>query len=429
MTNQPLRILVITLAPWNVNNVTGSTASSFFQYMDNIEVANIFARPGDPDNDIVSRYFQITDQMLLNALVHGGSAGKEYRVSSTKINPTNDVFNRNRRRKGTLFYWAEECLWLNHRWKSSQLDDFISKFHPDIIWSPIYYRCFMNRLTRYIATRFKLPLVSFISDDNYTLKQFSLSPLFWIDRLIKRHSIKKIIQQSAQLYVISNKMKAEYDRIFGIHSLVLTKGSRFECCPDYKHEGKIINLTYIGGLGFNRWKSLSELIQVVSSLNHKYKSTRLFLNIYSNAAINERILSKLTVSESSKFYGALEQDKITKTYADSDILVHVEPKSLKYRLFYRLSFSTKLVDCFAMHRAILTYGGLTGSTEYLKQNAAALVCQTKLELYKNLENIVSNPDMLEYYADQAFLLGKNKHNSNVMIPELRDNLEQIALNG
>ena len=38
-----------------------------------------------------------------------------------------------------------------------------------------------------------------------SLKQYSLSPMYWIDRLIKRRGVKRVIQNSEICYVITEK--------------------------------------------------------------------------------------------------------------------------------------------------------------------------------------------------------------------------------
>ena len=63
-----MRILVISATPWSNGNSFGSTFSNFFDGMENIEIANIYCRSGQPDNTIVSRCFQLTAVNLLQNL-------------------------------------------------------------------------------------------------------------------------------------------------------------------------------------------------------------------------------------------------------------------------------------------------------------------------------------------------------------------------
>lgn len=427
--NRPLRILMVTLAPWDINNVTGSTASSIFSTMKDVEIYNIFCRPGKPNNDCVKAYFQITDQMLLTALKSGKQAGRAYMVEpSVDGGDNHDVFTSNRSRRWQIFYWAEELLWLNHRWQSKALDGFINKINPDIIWAPIYYRCFMNRLNLYLHAHYHIPLVSFISDDNYTLHQFSLSPLYWIDRFIKRPVIKKVIEQSSDLFVISEAMKDEYDRLFGVDSKVITKGGVFDECPNACELKQPYRLTYIGGLGYNRWKSLVEIGKTIEEINGD-NPTSYVLDVYSNAVINDHIKQALGQYPSMKFHGSINQDAIGSTYQNSQLLVHVEPNDLKHRLFYRLSFSTKLVDYFQQNRAILAYGGTTGSLDYLQTHDCAFVAHTQAELKTILLEILKDPKRLHIYGKKAFTLGERKHQQQQIVSLIHTTLINDATKG
>ena len=265
--DKPLRILVLTLAPWNYKNCTGSTQSSIFEGMENIQVANIYCRYGNPDNAIVSRYFQITEKSMLNHLLHNKPSGYERFFDKSKKIPSNTdvlndgeskIFNWMRILRFQIFYWAQELFWKLGLWKSKELDTFVKDFDPDILWIPIYYTCYTNNLALYLKKLTNKNMACYISDDNYTMHQFSLSPFYWIDRLIKRPKIKKVIQSASQLYVISEKQKQEYDKIFSISSKVLTKGADFTKDIVIPEVHNPIRLVYMGSLGFNRWKSLAK---------------------------------------------------------------------------------------------------------------------------------------------------------------------------
>ncbi len=441
--NRPLRILVLTLAPWNYKNCTGSTQSSIFEGMENIEVANIYCRYGEPDNAIVSRYFQITEKSMLNHLLKHTPSGYERKFDKTKQSETNidilndgenKLFNWMRILRFQIFYWAQEIFWKLNLWKSPELTAFVKDFNPDIVWSPIYYTCYTNNLALYLKKitgknlvcyisddnytmhQFSLSpfywidrpiyytcytnnlalylkkitgknLVCYISDDNYTMHQFSLSPFYWIDRLIKRPKIKKVIQSCSQLYVITEQQKNEYDKIFNISSKVLTKGATFkEQFPPVKVHNPI-KLVFMGSLGFNRWKSLAKIAQALHQLSKHGISC--FLSIYTMTPLTDKIKSKIEIDGVSKLQPTISNAQIDPTFQDNDILIHVEPTDLKNTLYYRLSFSTKLVDYFRNGRCIIAYGGNTGSMKYLKDNDCGIVISPKDDLVKELATILS----------------------------------------
>lgn len=430
---RPLRILVLTLAPWNYKNCTGSTQSSIFEGMENIEVANIYCRYGEPDNAIVSRYFQITEKSMLNHLLKHMPSGYERKFDKTKQSETNidvlndgenKLFNWMRILRFQIFYWAQELFWKLNLWKSPELTTFVKDFNPDIIWSPIYYTCYTNNLALYLKKITGKNLVCYISDDNYTMHQFSLSPFYWIDRLIKRPKIKKVIQSCSQLYVITEQQKNEYDKIFNISSKVLTKGATFkEQFPPVEVHNPI-KLVFMGSLGFNRWKSLAKIAQALQQLSNNDISC--FLSIYTMTPLTEKIKSKIEVDGVSKLQPTISNAQIDPTFQDNDILIHVEPTDLKNTLYYRLSFSTKLVDYFRNGRCIIAYGGDTGSMKYLKDNDCGIVISPKDDLVKELATILSDTTLIENYAHKSYEIGRKNHQINIIQSNLRKDLEHFA---
>jgi len=65
----------------------GSTFSSIFEGIEGLEFANVYCASGRPDNGIVGRYFQITEQSLLRNLVNravpSGHAFRDSDASNT----------------------------------------------------------------------------------------------------------------------------------------------------------------------------------------------------------------------------------------------------------------------------------------------------------------------------------------------------------
>ena len=102
--------------------------------------------------------------------------------------------------------------------------------------------------------------------------------------------------------------------------------------------------------------------------------------------------------------------EIKKALADADILVHVDPFSLKERCIWRLSFSTKIVDYLSSSRAILAIGPQdVASMQYLIDNDVALCVTDIQKIDRVLNNISKDRSCLNKYAEKAFFFGKEKH--------------------
>lgn len=77
--NRKLRILVITYLPWRDDVSVGNSYSNIFKGMkDKIEFAHIYFRDDAPDNDIVHRYFHISEKGLLKSIWNRKAVGHSF---------------------------------------------------------------------------------------------------------------------------------------------------------------------------------------------------------------------------------------------------------------------------------------------------------------------------------------------------------------
>ena len=149
-----MKILVLSNTPWAMNNSFGNSFSNIFGDMENIEIANIYCRYGNPDNDIVGRYFQITEKSLIKNIINKNyPSGKVIETGdSTDIlnNTSIKIFNHGRKRRLQIYFWARDLIWAVGRWKSPELTNFINEFNPDIIFQPLYYSNYLNSIVLFL---------------------------------------------------------------------------------------------------------------------------------------------------------------------------------------------------------------------------------------------------------------------------------------
>lgn len=122
-------------------------------------------------------------------------SGSEIFVDKTKPTELNEkerqMLDSARKKRWMLMFWVRDFIWKIGRWCSPELKAFIDDFKPDIIFQPIYYSNYILRTALFIKEYTGVPMIGYISDDCYTLKQFRLSPLYWIDRFHKRRKVKR----------------------------------------------------------------------------------------------------------------------------------------------------------------------------------------------------------------------------------------------
>lgn len=409
-----MKVLILSNTPWREDNSFGNSFSNIFNDIPDLEIANIFFKYGEPDNDIVKRYFQITEKSLINNLKDRNQpSGREIsakKAESTDLNEKErSVYDSARKKRWMIMFWARDLIWKIGRWKSPELKNFIDDFKPDIIFQPIYYSNYILNASLFIKKYTGAPMIGYISDDCYTLKQFNLSPLYWIDRFHKRHKVKKVFLSCEFVYVISDIQKSEYEKIFGKKCKVLTKCADFSSAPDIKKEiGSPIKLVYTGNLGNGRWKSLSYIKEALKSINSDGKKAE--LHIYSGTPLTKRQLSKMSDGFNAIFKGCCNSGEIENIQKDADILVHVEGMSLKHRLQTHQSFSTKIVDYLKNARAIFVVGPKdTASVDYFLKNDSAIVATDRKSVLPNLCRYIDDAETIKQYSEKAYLCGRENH--------------------
>lgn len=426
-----MKVLVLSSAAWSDDNCFGNCFSNLFGGMEELEIANIACRAGRPTEKLVTRCFQITEKSLLNNLKSKANpSGREIQIPPENLKDTQQedfpLRKFGQKKRWQILFWGRDLIWAAGRWKSPELRRFLDDFGPDLIFQPIYEAGYLNDIAQYIKAYTKAPMIGYISDDCYTLKRLSFSPLYWLDRLHKRKKVKQTIEQCELLYVISRIQQEEYAQCFSVDCKVLTKHADFDAAPalkkTYHHP---LQLVYTGNIGTNRWKSLKIIADVLESLNEK--GIRAQLRIYTATPFSKKMKKALARGESSLLMGSVSAGIVPELQRNADILVHVEPLDLKHKLMVRHSFSTKIVDYLKAARPVLAVGPKdVASIDHLIRNDCAIAAEDKAELERKLRDILRDTEALETLAVNAYKCGGNHHNRRVLQAMLRQDMERIS---
>ncbi|MBQ4573413.1 MAG: hypothetical protein IJA80_09070 [Clostridia bacterium] len=417
-----MKILVLSSTPWSNDNSFGNTFSNIFEGIDDIEVANISCRPGKPTSYLVKRYFQITEKALIKNIFNKSfPTGTEIKTDDKEIDSS---FSENikarefgRKNRWQILFWVRDIIWKIGCWKSQELIDFIDDYKPDVLFMPIYFSSYLNDILLFIKKHTDVPMIGYISDDNYTLKQFSLSPFYWLERLYKRRKVKKSVNKCDLLYVISDVQKEEYEKIFNPPCKILTKCADFSDNrkPDFKEPDEVLKIVYAGNISSGRYEILSELAKSIEGINSNGKKFQ--MDIYTLTPLKEKQKNVLS-TDSVHLHPPVSYDEIREIQKNSDILLHCEGFSLKEKLAVHQSFSTKIVDYLETNRCILAIGDdYCASIKYFIDNNCGAVATSKKEIKPCLMKLCSNHDLLKQYADNAWESGKKKH-SHINIKQM-----------
>ena len=419
-----MNILIVSYEAWRDTNNGGNVLSNIFRAFPDAKLAQLYCSGEMPQNSVCRAYFQISDSMLLSSQKGRALEEKDYSVDETGT--ANVAENRVKNRVPSLLkepvLLARELLWTVFRWKTPELEDFIRDFKPDLIFAPCYAYYHVSKLALYAKEVAGCPMISYISDDNYSLKQLRFSPSFWINRLITRKWIRRHFAACSLVYTMTDMQKEEYEAKLKRPMKVLCKSAEFT--PREAAVGSPVRFIYAGGLYLNRWRMLSKLADAIRALNRD--GIRAELHIYSGSRLKESRVNRLHDGTHSFLHGAIPFSELTERYRESDVAVHVESFDLKNRLITRLSFSTKIIDCMNSGCAILAVGPDTqAGIAYLREHgAAACVCDPK-ELSSTVRELVDHPEQIRDYAQRAHQLGKQNHDRAVIEKHLKQDFREV----
>lgn len=424
-----MNVLIISNSPMRLDNSIGNTYDNIFYGMRDVVFANIYSKEQFPNDRFVSKYFLISEKDIIKNMVSSKNrVGKEVIRDMTNLNSIKTTHKKTKRILKILrfkaFFWVKDIIWALGDWRNSNLNSFIQGFEPDIIFAPLVDNKALNILIQYVHKIARCKLITYAWDDVYSLNQFSLSPMFWLDRIYQRSAIKKVANESDIMYVISEAQKKEYEKCFKTKCKLLYKGYDFIERQNH-YIGHPIKLVYTGNLGYKRWSSLLNIIDALKQINIDGVKAELY--IYSKTALSKHIINSLNVDSVSCFLGGVSHEKAMEAQDNADIVVHVESFTKKARKSVRLSFSTKIVDYFYKGKCIYAVGPYdVASIDYLIKNDAAMVATNKDEIKDKLNMLINHQELIKEYGKKAWECGKKNHQIKDIQNKLKKDFEDLV---
>ena len=422
-----MKLLIISDYPWDKSNSFGKVFTDIFGGMDDIEILNIYCMSGLPHTEMSNiSYYQITmGQIIANLKDKKKNVGKiitEQNSGEEMGNTELRWMNRARKTHLRIFGWGRNFLWKIGRWKNQQLIDVVKEFDADIMFTPIFKMPYMNWVQQFVAKIKPTKMIAYYGDDNYSLKRFSLNPLFWIDRLTQRGKVKKTIKMCDYMYVVSDVGQEAAEKYFQKKAVLCANGANFNEIANFKTAyNKPRQLVFTGNLGYHRWEELLRIGKTIEKLGGGA-----VLEIYSASVLKKSILKKYEKCSPIQFKGKIPFTEVPKVQEAADVLVHVESFRLKEWLAVRESFSTKIVGNMVACRPQLAVGDKRcGSIDHLLRHDGAMVASSKKELEAVLKRIIEDDAYLDEYAKKGWECGKKLHNRSDIQAMLKTDFKEL----
>ena len=406
-----MRILVISKEAWRDEQNGGNVLTNMFSSFPDSEFAQIYCNEQEPNNTICRKYYQISDGMMVDSILHKTKAGREIiydHVPTDTVATTESFKAAASKLGGNIKRILRELVWDMGKWNTHEIVSFAKAFNPDIIFAPCYGNHYMQKLTVMVHDAINKPVISYISDDFYTNRQFRFSIIFWINHFLLRKRTRKTFKHYSLVYTMTDEQKAQCERDFGANMKILRKSGEFNARYLKNDVNTPIRFVYAGGIYLNRWKTLGALADAMRKINAD--GIKCVLDIYTNNPLTEQMQQAIDDGLTVRVHKAVSMADLKDIYHHSDIALHVESFDMVNRHAVRMSFSTKIIDCMDSGCAVMAIcDKKQAGGAYLRRNDCAICINNLSEIERTLNAIISNPQMLIEYQHKAFDIGRKYH--------------------
>lgn len=421
------RVLVVSHNVFSPNSSMGRTLMNFFKGWDRECLAQLYLHMEVPTTNMCTNYYRVTDfENLKKRSCKTGNIFGEKDIDETLATERADcgvqakMYQYGRKRKPYM-YVGRNMLWGLNKWDNSKLNKWLDEFNPEVIFFASGDYAFLYKITLRIAKRKNIPVVTYICDDYYFIKQKSISLLYWINQIQFSHTIKRLFQKNKQVISICNKITEDYTKEFNVNAHTIMTSTFLERKTNQPYNSPI-KISYLGNLGYKRYIPLTEIGRALK----KISGGKVLLDVYSTESRDE-VLCYLTKDNGINFMGAISYDKVINIMHESDILVHVEAMDDLCREKVKYSVSTKIADTMACGTCLFAYGPEDiASIEYLKDNNCACVVTDKKQLESELLKLVTDEKLRAEYVENALQTAQKNHCIETNAEKFREILSEAV---
>ena len=200
----------------------GKTLTTLFSAFRNEDLCNLYFSVQRPNIDICSSYYQVNEKMLIKSLLglKSNSCGREiapllsgYKSIVPEKNPSFFV-SRSTNIEMRIF---RDLLWGISHWKNRHLKKWIEKENPDVIFTIMHDMISAISSVKWVAKKYQLPVVLFVTDDYYNDSKKSKNLITKIFYFYKKKENIKLAKYCKSLVGCSKKITTYFSNIFNIN--------------------------------------------------------------------------------------------------------------------------------------------------------------------------------------------------------------------
>ena len=419
------RILFISHDPFSIIGSNGRTYLSLFKEYKDENIAQLFFNNLQPSTDKFSSYYRVTDIDLIKNL---STLFFNKITGNVENKPINDlkaqIVKRSVFRTEMIKLLRNFLFFIVKVININSFQDWIQDFKPKNIFFVGSNYAFAYEVLFQISKKYDIPYYIYFTDDYFIYNNGNnIISRFFHKRFVKK--CKKIVEGAEELFVISHKMKQEYESYFGKKCTVLINAvDKEEICFNKSNDSDLIIFRYFGWLHSNRSSSLNYLGNCLKYLNEKYDK-KCLLEVYSLTVPSIQTQKDLAV-ETIKLFEPLMGEKFVEAMQTSDFLVHAESFEEIDKKVTMLSISTKIPEYLLSNRCIVAVGPTKlASISVLEENNLGIVLSDKKSIENDariINNVIENLDVYNNYCKKSIDFCKKEFDSKQMRTELKTKL-------
>lgn len=423
-----MKILLISHNPISTQSNMGKTFLSLFSRFDKQALCQLYIYPVIPNQQRCASYYRITDKDALNAVLRlkktGGEIPMEQIDEAQGIyeNMEDQSFYKSRKNKSALRRLLRDGLWSVSRWNDKRLRQWLDRQAPDCIFVAPGVAKFLYNFALKIARQRKIPIVTYICDEYYFVK----NPAALLDRLrlgLLRAKMEKLMKKTDHLVVISEEMNQAYQQRFGLPTTTLMTGAAMTA--EKKDQREVRNLCYFGNIRCNRFVPLGQIGRALDEINRR-KGTAYRLKIYT-AEKESEILEPLAQIPSVELCGFVSGEAFRQAVNQADLLLHTEAFDKQSMDFTQHSVSTKIADSLACGIPLVAYGpGEISSMAHLIRHECAITATAEDQLTDTLLTAFEDEAARQRTVEKALRVAAKLHNSEITSSRLWEIFRQVT---
>lgn len=425
-----MKVLIISHLPVATQNNMGKTFLSLFSRFSREELCQLYIYPAIPDTDRCASFYRVTDKEVVRSYLGkrriGGEVCRRQITESQGLyeHKEDESFYRNRKNKSAFRRLARDAMWSLAPWYNKGLIRWLDEQKPTCIFVAPGVAKFLHNIALKIAKERNIPIITYICDEYYFVKE----PSFGLDRLRLRLLKKKIdalMANSRHLVVICDELKEAYGEKFGLPVTTLMTGTNYTPAERISSVSQPRQIAYFGNIRCNRYLSLAQIGGELDAIN-KERGTQYKLKIYTSEK-DPVFLEPLRAVESIELCGFIMGEEFDRVFHSAQLLLHAEAFDEVSIDFTQHSVSTKIADSLASGIPLLAYGPeCISSMKHLIRNRCALIATSPQELRQMLLTAFEDEEARAAAARNGLAAAEKYHRTDRAGEKLREIISGIS---